>query len=682
MTENQNNPLLYNPKPNKYDAFPFAEIKNEHFKPAFEVAISEAKVMLGEIRNNKEAPNFENTIFALENCSELLEEVGSVFFNLLSSNGDEEMRQLAQVFSPMLAEFDGQIHTDDKLFQRVKSVYDTVDSLQLNEEQKRLVEYHYKRFARNGALLNDEKKETLQQINMEMAVLGQQYSQNVLKDTNTYEKYITDENLLLGLPESAIEAAATTARQKGKDGGWVFTLQMPSLLPVLDYAENRDLRKELTIATGKKATTGETDNREILKKIAILRQQRAELLGYPTHADYVLEERMAENPATVLQFIDSIYEAAYEPAKSEMQNIQALAEELDNLPQLEAWDVNYYQEKLKQKLFQFDEEELKPYFLAENVISGVFKVAEKMYNLHFEKLSSIDVYHPDVTVYEVTDSRGKFVGLLYLDLYPRETKRAGAWMTTFRGQGWRKGEVQRPHVLIVANVTPSTDQKPSLLRFREVTTIFHEFGHALHSLLSDCVYPSLASPNVYWDFVELPSQIMENWVSEKETLALFATHYQTGEMIPDTLIEKVKASQNFCAGLSNLNQLRLGSLDMAWHANNPSGVTDVEAFENQVLERYTFVPAVAGLIRSCSFSHIFAGGYSSGYYSYKWAEVLDADAFSLFQEKGIFNQEVAASFRDNILSQGNRKHPMDLFIAFRGRRPDSKALLRRDGLLK
>lgn len=507
-------------------------------------------------------------------------------------------------------------------------------------------------------------------------------SQNLLKSTNAFELHITDEKDLEGLPEGAKEAAAFAAKKKGKDGGWLFNLQIPSVLPIYKYAKNRKLREKMNRAYGARAYNDDFDNREILKKIAQLRQERAELLGYKTHAQYVLEERMAETPETVQEFLERVYSVAFPAAKKEIEEIKKLAKETDALEDLQSWDSAYYSERLKKITYDYDEEELRPYFKVENVIDGLFKVARKLYNITFKELKDIPVYHTEVKVYEVDDKDGSHLGLLYMDLFPRETKRNGAWMTNFKTQGLSHGKIRRPHVGIVANLTPSTDKKPSLLELSEVQTLFHEFGHALHGLLSDCTYQTLASPNVYWDFVELPSQIMENWTLEKEALDMFAVNYKTSEKMPDELIQKVKKAQNFNKGMANIRQLSFGFLDMAWHANDPRAIEDVAEFEDKVFEKTRLLPKVDGTNQSCSFGHIFAGGYSSGYYSYKWAEVLEADSFELFKEKGIFNQDIADSFRKNILAKGNTAHPMELYMKFRGREPDPDAMLKRDGLLK
>ncbi|MDP8233067.1 MAG: M3 family metallopeptidase [Candidatus Zophobacter franzmannii] len=678
----QSNPLIERIRVTKYNVFPLDSYKLEHFEPAAKLSIEEAEIELQIIKDNKETPNFENTIFALETTGELMSDVASVFFNLLSTHSDNEFKALAQVLSPMFAKFGSQLSTDAILFAKVKAVYDNMDKLGLNSEQKRLTELKYKGFVRNGAMLDDAQKKQLMEIDMEQSKISPMYSQNVLNSTNAYSLLKTNKDELKGIPVNALKAAAYLAKQKGHDEGWMFNLQGPSLMPVLTYADNRELRKTISLAAADIGNVGEFDNKEHCKRITELRFKRANILGFGTHADYVLAERMAENKETVINFLEDIYQVAYPVAKAEVAEVAAFAKELDGIEDFMAWDFSYYSEKLKQKKFKFNSEELRPYFKVENVIDGVFKVANKLYGLQFKALNDIPVYHEDVKVFEVSEANNDYVGLLYVDLHPRETKRSGAWMNPMVGQGFQSGKMVRPQIFVVANFTPSTGDTPSLLTFREVETMFHEFGHALHGLLSDVTYASIASPSVYWDFVELPSQIMENWVSEKEALELFAFHYETGEVIPAELIEKIKAASTYLSGYNNVRQLSFGFLDMAWHSNDPTAIEDVVAFEDEVFDKTKLFPKVTKTSRSASFGHIFAGGYSSGYYSYKWAEVLDADAFSLFKEKGIFDKETAESFRRNVLAKGNTVHPMELFKAFRGRTPDADALLRRDGLLK
>ncbi len=681
MVDVKSNPLLNGTRVGKYEAVPFDLFKLEHFEPAFDYALEQAKEEIKTIKENKEEPTFENTIVALETAGELLNYVTSIYYNLYGVESDNEFKDLSQKFSPKLSDYGSMISMDEALFERVKTVYNKRESLDLNKEQMRLLENSYKSFVRNGALLDDEKKEELKKISKEISILSPQFSQNLLNATNAFELYIEDENELAGLPENAKAAAAYLAKSKGKESGWMFNLQPTSIMPILKYADNRDLREKIHKAYGSRGNGKEFNNQEILKKIATLRFKKAQLLGFKTHAEYVIKERMAETPETVNNFLERIYKIAMPKAVKEVDELKALAKELDGLEDLQAWDSSYYSEKLRQKLYNFDAEELRPYFKSENVIDGIFKVANKLYGLKFNELNDIPTYHKEVRTFEVTEDNGDFVGLLYIDLFPRKTKRGGAWMNAIKSQGLQDGKVQRPHIMIVGNLTPSTEDTPSLMLMREVETVFHEFGHALHGLLSDCTYTSLASPNVYWDFVELPSQIMENWVSEKEALHLFAKHYKTGENIPDELIEKVKAAENFHKATMNIRQLNFGMLDMAWHDQDPSGIEDVTEFEKETLKKLRLLPPVKGTLISTAFAHIFAGGYSAGYYSYKWAEVLDADAFEKFKQDGIFNKETAESFRRNILAKGNTEHPMTLYKRFRGKEPDADALLRRDGLL-
>ena len=675
-----NNPLIDLKRVGKYQTLPFDEIEMEHFLPAIEFGLKEAEANLTKIKNNPDHPNYDNTFRAMQELSEVLDTSSGTYFNLMGSESNDEFKQLAQQIAPKLSMLSSKMISDPQLFERVKYVYDKRETIGLTSQQRRFVEKQYRGFVRNGAMLSDEDKAKLQKLDMELSQLGPQFGQNVLGATNAWEKHITDINELAGLPENAIKAAAFRAKQKGYKEGWLINLQFPSVLPVLTYCSNRVLRKEVNSAFASRAYKGEFDNQEILKKIACLRYQRAQLLGYKNHAEIVLTERMAKKPEAVMTFLDRLYAASIEPAKMEIAELHAFARELDGIEKLKPWDLNYYGEKLKQKIFDYDAEELRPYFKMENVVAGAFEVAEKLYGIKFKSVDDVPTYHEDVQIYEVTESDDTYIGLLYLDLFPRETKRGGAWMTTFQTQGYLYGKDRNPHASIVTNFTPSTEDTPSLLSLNEVTTLFHEFGHALHGLLSNVQEAALASPSVYWDFVELPSQIMENWVTEKETLALFAHHYETGEVIPEELVEKVKKSKSFNAGSASLRQLGLGYLDMAWHNAAACGIDDVYNYELKATAKTSLLPPIQGRNTSCSYSHVFAGGYASGYYSYKWAEVLDADAFELFLENGIFDKDTAESFRTNILAKGNTEDPMDLFIKFRGRKPDPDALLKRVGL--
>ncbi|ASV29419.1 M3 family metallopeptidase [Maribacter cobaltidurans] len=671
------NPLL-----EPFDTAPFSKIKNEHFKPAFLQAIKDAKAEIDAITANSEEPTFENTIEALEFSGQQLERISSVFFNLNSAETNEEIQKIAQEVSPLLSEFGNDITLNENLFKRIKEVYQKADSLNLDVEQKMLLEKKYKNFSRNGANLPEGKKKRLREIDAELSKLTLKFGENVLAETNKYQMHLTDENDLDGLPEGEKEAAAQLATVKGKGEGWMITLDYPSYIPFMKYAKNRDLRKELAIAFGSKAFhNDELDNQENVLKITSLRFERAQLLGYKTHADFVLEERMAESPEKVHGFLKELLEKAKPAAEREFKQLADFAEELDGIGVLEKWDGSYYSEKLKQKLFDLDDEKLKPYFKLENVIDGVFTVAEKLFDLKFEEVFDIDKYHEDVKTYRVYDANGAFLSLFYADFHPRSGKRGGAWMTSCKSQWKKDGKNIRPHISNVCNFTPSTKSKPSLLTFNEVTTLFHEFGHGLHGMLADTKYPSLSGTSVYWDFVELPSQVMENWCYEKEALELFAKHYETGEVIPMELITKIKESATFQEGMQTLRQLSFGLLDMSWHGIDPTHIKDVKKHEDEAFEGTKLYPDTPETCMSTSFSHIFQGGYSSGYYSYKWAEVLDADAFAYFKEKGIFNKEVANKFREHVLSKGGTENPMVLYKRFRGAEPKVEALLKRAGLL-
>jgi peptidyl-dipeptidase Dcp len=665
----------------KYDTAPFSQIKLEDYKPSFIENIAAAKAEIDAIINNPESPTFLNTIEALDFSGKALDRLSSIFFNLNSAETSDEMQKIAQEVSPLLTEFSNDITLNADLFKRVKSVFEQKDSLTLTPEQATLLDKKFKNFSRNGALLSEDKKIRLREIDTELAKLKLTYGENVLAETNNYELIITEEADLKGLPEGTIEAAKSLAKSKNIEG-WIFTLDFPSYIPFVTYADNRELRKEIAIAAGKKAfKNNEYDNQENVLKIANLRHERANLLGYETHSHFVLEERMAQNPDKVKSFLDDLLVKAKPAAEREFAELTAFAKELDGIDHLEKWDGAYYSEKLKQKLFNLDDEKLKPYFQLEKVLNGAFTIAQKLYGISFTEIFDIDKYHNEVTTYEVKNENNQLVAIFYADFFPRKGKRNGAWMTSFKSQYIKDGINERPHISNVCNFTKPTETKPSLLTFNEVTTLFHEFGHGLHGMLANTTYPSLSGTSVYWDFVELPSQIMENWCYEPEALALFANHYQTGEIIPQEYVEKIKESASFQEGMATLRQISFGLLDMAFHSNNPNGITDVKAFEKAVFENTTLFPDVAENCMSVSFSHIFQGGYSSGYYSYKWAEVLDADAFAYFQEKGIFNKEVATKFKDNILSKGGTEQPMLLYKRFRGQEPSPDALLKRAGLV-
>ena len=673
------NPLLENFN-TPFDSAPFSKIKNEDYKPAFEQAIKEAKAEIDAITSNPEAPTFQNTIEAMELSGEKLGRISSIFFNLNSAETNDEIQQIAQDISPLLSEFGNDVRLNQALFERIKVVYNQKDEVELNPEQAYLLEKKYKGFSRNGANLNEDDKAKLREIDKQLSMLSLQFGQNVLAETNNFELIITDENNLKGLPQYAIDQAKADAEQKDKEG-WLITLQAPSYIPFMQYAENRELREKLFRANGVKAfQNNEYNNEENVKQLIKLRHERANILGYKSHAAYVLEERMAKTPETVLDFLNDLLVKAKPFADKEIKELADFAKETDSIEILQRWDHGYYAEKLKQKKFSLSDEALKPYFQLENVTQGAFDVATKLFGVTFKEIHNIDKYNDEVTTYEVLDKDGNFLSLLYADFFPRAGKRPGAWMTSFREASNVNGNVKRPHISIVCNFTKPTKDKPSLLTFQEVTTLFHEFGHALHGMLPNTTYESLAGTNVYWDFVELPSQFYENFAYEPEALKLFAKQYQTGEIIPQELIEKVKAASSFMEGYQTVRQLSLGLLDMAYHANNLKEINDLKQFEKEAFQSTELYPIVENNMTSTSFSHIFQGGYSSGYYSYKWAEVLDADAFEFFKETGIFNPETAQKFY-KLLSSGGTIEPMKLYEEFRGKKPTPDALLKRAGLV-
>jgi Zn-dependent oligopeptidase len=680
MNPNNTTNILTSKFNTKFNTAPFSQIKIEDYKPAFEETIKMAKEQIDQIISNLEEPNFKNTIESLDFSGEQLGRVESIFFNLNSAETNEEMQKIAQEISPIISDFKNDISFNEKLFQKVKSVYDKREELGLTPEQKTLLEKRYKQFTRNGALLDEKAKDRLREVDKELSKLSLKFDENVLAETNKYQLHVTDESRLKGLPPSSINAAKELAKTKNLEG-FLFTLHFPSFFPFVTHAEDRELRKEITLAYNKKGyQNNEHDNQEIVKKIVELRHERAKILGYNTHAHYVLEERMAESPEKVESFLQDLLVKAKPTAMKQFDDLKSFAKELNNLEELHRWDGSFYTEKLKQKLYNIDNELLRPYFKLENVLNGAFQVANKLYGLTFKQVDDIDKYHKDVMTYEVSDENGDLIAIFYADFFPRPGKKGGAWMTSYKDQVVKDGVDERPHVSIVCNFTPPTETTPSLLTFDEVTTLFHEFGHALHGMLSKVNYPSLSGTSVFWDFVELPSQMLENWCYEPETLALFAKHYQTGELIPLEYVEKIKETANFMEGMATLRQLSFGFLDMAYHGKDGK-IEDVKVVEKSAIECCSFYPDIPDSCTSTSFAHIFAGGYSSGYYSYKWAEVLDADAFSHFKENGIFNREIANKFREHVLSKGGSEHPMILYKRFRGKEPTPDALLKRAGLL-
>ncbi|TXE12332.1 M3 family metallopeptidase [Algoriphagus aquimarinus] len=675
-----NNPLLAD-FATPFDTAPFDQITPSHYLPAIKSAITEAKADIVTIKAES-LPTFENTIEALDGAGKRLGIIAGIFFNLNSAETNEEIQSLAREISPLLTEHGNDILLDQDLFQRVSQVFDQKDQLKLTAEQTTLLEKTYKSFVRNGAKLEGDKADQLRKIDQELAQVSLKFGENVLAETNKYVHFVDQESDLEGLPEGIKEAAAQIAEEKEQPGKWAFTLDYPSYIPAMTYAKNRELRETLFMASGTKCAKGdELDNQEIIKQILKLRHDRAVLLGYKSHADFVLEERMAKSPSQVISFLDSLLEKAKPKGMAEMKELEAFANQLDGIEGLKKWDFAYYSELLKKEKYALDDELLRPYFQLEKVIDGVFQTAEKLFGITFSPAADIPVYHKDVTAYEVKDKDGNYLSVFYADFFPRPGKRNGAWMTSYKGQSVKEGEDIRPHVSIVCNFTKPTKSKPSLLTFNEVTTLFHEFGHALHGMMAKGTYESLSGTSVFWDFVELPSQIFENWCYEKECLDLFARHYETGEKIPEELIEKIKKASNFQQGYQTVRQISFGLLDMAYHSQDPTTISSIFEFEEEIMKPTDLLPKVSGTLMSTSFSHIFQGGYSSGYYSYKWAEVLDADAFELFQEKGVFDKATADSFVKNILSAGGSEHPEKLYKRFRGREPKQDALLKRAGLI-
>lgn len=680
-SDNMSNPLLEK-STLRYGAPAFDEIRTEHYMPAFNAAIAKGKAEIDSIVNNPEDPTFENTILALEYAGSDLSRVSGIFFNVNEANTNEQMQAIAEEISPVMTEYSMSILLNDKLFERVKQVYGQLDSLDLGPEEKRLTEITYRNFARNGANIPADRKEEFSKIQEELSLLSLKFGKNVLDATNAYILHITDSSQLAGLPESAVAAGAAEAKSRNLDG-WVYTLQYPSMEPFMKYSDIRSLREQMWRASNAKCMDGESSNEDVVKRIVELRIKEAELLGFDKYSDYILEERMAKSTGTVEDFLNDLLVKSLPFAKRDVRQIQDYANANGLEGKLMPWDFTYYATKYKDEKYKLNDEMLKPYFKLENVQQAVFALADSLYGLKFTEAKDIPGYHPDVKVYDVTDASGRHMALFYSDFFPRDGKRSGAWMTSFREQGYDKdGVEQRPLVSIVCNFTKPTENEPSLLTFYEVTTLLHEFGHALHGMLSDVRYPSLASPNVAWDFVELPSQIMENWATEKEYLASWAKHYKTGEVMPDELIRKIVDSKNFNSGYAQVRQLTFGICDMAWHTLERVPSESVEQFETGAVAKCQIMPVVKGTAFSPSFSHIFAGGYAAGYYSYKWAEVLEADAFQLFKERGIFNKEVSGSFRKNILSRGNTEDADVLYRNFRGRDPKPEALLEKLGMVE
>ncbi|SEH28454.1 M3 family metallopeptidase [Chryseobacterium culicis] len=664
-----------------YHSAPFNSIKNEDYLPAFKELIQKSEAEIDAIVNNPDEPTFENVIEALAYSGEQLDVVSNIFFNLNSAETSDEIQQIAQEVSPILTEYSSKISQNEALFNKIRKVYDEKEKYNLNDEQEMLLNETYKGFVRSGALLNEEDKEQLKKISMDLSLKSLQFGQNVLASTNAYFKHITNKEDLTGIPEAIIDQYAEEAKERNLDG-WVVTLQYPSYIPFMTYAENRELRKELALANGKKSFDGgEFDNQQLIKELLNLKQQKAELLGYTSYADFVLEERMAKSPVKVLDFLNELLTKAKPYADQEIEELKALAK-ADGIEEMQGYDHAFYAEKLRKAKFDLNDEELKPYFPLNQVQEAVFGLAGKLFGLTFEERNDIPKYHEDVNVYEVKEAfdsaqASSYKALLYVDYFPRKGKRAGAWMTSYKNQYKRNGENSRPHISIVCNFSKPTKDTPSLLTFQEVTTLFHEFGHALHGMMADTQYPTLSGTSVKWDFVELPSQFLENFCYEPEFLKTFAKHYKTGAVLPDEKIEKIEQSKNFMEGYQTLRQLGFGLLDMNYHTKVAELENEsVKEFEDKYTKATTLYPSNAETAMSPSFSHIFQGGYSAGYYSYKWAEVLDADAFQYFKENGIFNPEIAAKYKV-LLSSGGTKDPMELYKNFRGSEPKVESLLKR-----
>jgi peptidyl-dipeptidase Dcp len=681
MTE-EKNPFL-TPYGTLHDATPFDRIRTEHFEPAMREGMRQEEEEIARITGSSEAPSFKNTIAALDRAGALLERVSTVFGNLLSAHTSDALQEVAERMMPVLTEHSNNITLNEALFARVKAVYDQRARLSLNEEEAMLLQKTYDGFVRNGANLSEADKDTYRKISTELSTLTLQFSQNLLKETQSYRLVLTEEQVK-DMPESARDTFAQSARDRGLEG-YLVTLNAPDYVPFLKYCPDRELRRQIFLAYGSRCTHGnEFDNLQIVRRLVNLRMQRAQLLGYATHADFVLTHRMAERTENVYGLLHKLIDAYMPTARKEVDEVEALARSIEGPDfRMKPWDWAYYSEKLKTQKYQFDEEQLRPYFELSHVIKGVFGLATRLYGITFRPCPEIPVFHPDVTAYEVRDEDGKYLAVLYADFHPRESKRAGAWMTSFKEQ-WRTddGTDSRPHVSVTMNFSKPTADKPALLTFSEVETFLHEFGHALHGMFADSTYSGLSGTNVYWDFVELPSQFMENFAIEKEFLHTFAFHYQTGQPLPDEWVDRLVEASRFNVAYVCMRQVCLGLLDMAWYTRQTPFEGDVIAYEHEAWKPAQMMEPAEGTCMTTQFSHIMAGGYSAGYYSYKWAEVLDADAFALFKERGIFDRATAESFRRNVLAKGGTVHPMTLYTRFRGQRPTIDALLRRNGIIK
>jgi peptidyl-dipeptidase Dcp len=674
---------FFSPWDTPFGVPPFDQIQLEHYQPAFDQAMQQQKQEVDAIVGQRSAPTFRNTVEALERSGQLLDSVSNVFFAMRSSMASDELEAIAKNVAPALSQHEDEIRLNEQLFQRIQAVYDRRDELDLSEEQHKLLDEQYKEFVRGGAKLPAEKKARLKDINARLSVLSLQFGENVLKENNRFELVIEDRADLAGLPAGAIAAAAETATERGHEGKWVFTLHKPSMIPFLQYSERRDLREKIYRGYIERGNHGdELDNKQTLAEMAALRVERARLLGYDTHAHYVLEENMAKQPEQVYRLLDEVWKPALQRARAEVAEMQKMIDQQGGEFQLQSWDWWYYAERVKKARYDLDEEMLRPYLKLEHVLDGVFEVARRLYGLQFEQRTELPVYHEDVQAFEVREADGTHVGILYVDYFPRSSKRGGAWMGELRQQAKIDGRDIRPVIYNVGNFSKPTADQPSLLSFEEVQTLFHEFGHALHGLLSDCTYQSLAGTNVARDFVELPSQIMENWASDPEVLKIYARHYETGEAMPASLIDKIQKARHFNQGFATTEYLAASYLDMDWHTLTATPADlNVLDFERQSLDRIGLIPEIISRYRSPYFLHIFAGGYSSGYYSYLWAEVLDADAFEAFKETGdVFDADTARAFREHVLSRGGTVEPMTLYKRFRGQEPGTGPLLKRRGL--
>ena len=666
-----------------YGVPPFELIQNEHYMPAFQKGIKEQTAEIEAIANNTEAPTFQNTVEAMEYSGELLGKVSSVFFNLMSAHTSDELQQIAMEITPVLTEHSDNIMLNEKLFARIKAIKEQAATLGLNAEEAELLDKTFKNFVRSGANLNEESKSRLRELNKEIGLIELNFGQNVLAETNTYEKWISDEKELAGLPEGVKQAAKEEAKAKGQTDKWLFTTQKSSFIPVLQYSENRELRKELLLAYNKRADQGNAnDNNSLINDLMKKRVERAQLFGFESPAAFILDNTMAKTTETVYDFLQTVWEPALAQAKVEAKELQKLMDAENKGEKLEAWDWWFYAEKLRKAKFDLDEEEIKPYFKLENVRQGAFQLATNLWGLQFKQLDNMPIYHDEVEVFEVSDADGSLIGVLYTDYFPRASKRGGAWMNNITDQYIKDGVNHRPVIINVGNFTKPTADKPSLLTMDEVTTLFHEFGHALHGLLSQCTYKSLSGTNVSRDFVELPSQLMENWCYEPQVMKTYAKHYLTGEVIPDALIEKIAKAGTFNQGFVMTELLSASIMDMDYHAMNEVKDINPAEFEKNSLSKMGLIDEIIVRYRSTFFNHIFTGGYAAGYYSYTWAAVLDADAFEAFKETGdLYNQEVAKAYRKNVLERGGTADPMELYLQFRGKKPNPEYLLRNRGLL-